>query len=79
MGIEEGKPERVPLLVRLYAETSAYKDYVKETNHLFARFFRPADGQDVVVGEDASRYETLRDFCYLQSDMPVFRGPKIVT
>jgi KaiC/GvpD/RAD55 family RecA-like ATPase len=73
-GIEEGKPEPVPLEVRLYAETPAVKQYIRDENVRYRELFKPATGGvgrhagDVMRPMQADEYEVFRDFCYLQRD-----------
>jgi len=72
-GLEEGKPQPVPVMVRLYAETKAFEEYIDQENLLFQQLFTPVprNGEtaaNVIVGLPAAQYDTLRDFCNLQGD-----------
>jgi KaiC/GvpD/RAD55 family RecA-like ATPase len=73
-GIEEGKPRPVPLEVRLFAETPAFKEYIREENITFNELFTPLESNresergQIIVGVPATEYDHFRDFCYLQRD-----------
>jgi hypothetical protein len=76
-GIEERKPQPVPLEVRLYAETGAFKRYINEENTRYRELFQPVARQsdappnvitNVITSMDPEENEALRDFCYLQRD-----------
>jgi KaiC/GvpD/RAD55 family RecA-like ATPase len=73
-GLEESKPEPVPLQIRLYVDTPAMEKYVEVENaflsEIFSRYSRPEDagGTSVIVGVPASEYSDLRSFAYLQRD-----------
>jgi len=72
-GLEEGKPEAVPLSVILYAETPAFKEYVLRENLFFKQVFpsvgSSAPSSDIVMGRSTSDYEALRDLCHMPSDL----------
>ena len=72
-GLEEGKPQAVPLSVILYAETPGFKEYVQRENLFFRQVF-PSVGDsetssDIVLGRSTSDYEALRDLCHMPSDL----------
>jgi KaiC/GvpD/RAD55 family RecA-like ATPase len=67
-GLEQGKPEAVPLEIRLFQETSAFEHYIRRENLVYSKRFRPVPGQkDVIVGQAREEYDVLRDWCSLQS------------
>lgn len=73
-GLEEGRPQPVPLTVRFYAETPAMESYIETENYLFDELF-VADARrsrteraSVIAGVPATNYNDLRDFAYLQRD-----------
>lgn len=76
-GLEEGKPEAVPLHVRFYAETPAMEKYIDIENAFLGEMFdayspaAPAEGtknKAVIIGAGVSEYGDLRAFSYLQRD-----------
>lgn len=64
-GLDTNKPTLVPLLVHLYAESPAWKAYVRGLDELWMRVFEPPDlgrkRRAVVVGENASNYDLMRE------------------
>lgn len=72
-GLEEGKPEAVPLSVLLYAETPVVQEYVQRENLFFKQVFpslgRSGTNSDIVIGKCTSEYEVLRDFCHMPTDL----------
>jgi KaiC/GvpD/RAD55 family RecA-like ATPase len=70
-GLELGHPTPVPLEIRLFQETKPFKEYIDKENVLFGQIFTPLPGSShgVIVGEPHERYDTVRDFCNLGSDM----------
>lgn len=72
-GLEESRPQAVPLSVILYAETPAVLEYVRRENLFFKQVF-PSVGEsgpssDIVVGRSTSDYEALRDYCHMPTDL----------
>lgn len=71
-GLEENRPQLVPLEVRLYGETDACHDYARYLNEIFKRTFRADPGRgkdgDVVISEAAENYNLIRDGSYLKVD-----------
>lgn len=73
-GLEEGKPQPVPLRVLFYDETEATRAYIDLENRFLAdRFVSPSyaletNSASVIVGVPPSGYDALRDFAYLQTD-----------
>lgn len=71
-GLEENKPQLIPLEVRLYGETDACREYASYLNGIFKRTFRPdprrGDEGDVVISEPAENYNLMRDGSYLKVD-----------
>jgi hypothetical protein len=76
-GLEEGKPEAVPLQVRFYAETPAMEKYIEIENAFLGEMFdayspaAPAGdtkNNAVITGSGVSEYGDLRAFSYLQRD-----------
>lgn len=74
-GLEEGKPQPVPLRVRFYAETPAMERYIDMENRFLDERFVPStnnapqtDIPSVIVGVPAASYDELRDSAYLQGD-----------
>lgn len=66
-GLEEGKPEPVPLEIRFFAETRAFEEYISRENLVFGETFRAlAGGTTVILGQPAGEYGVLRDYCSLQ-------------
>ena len=72
-GLEEGKPQAVPLSVILYAETPAFKEYTQRENLFFKQVFPSVSNSepssDIVLGRSTSEYETLRDLCHMPTDL----------
>ncbi|HJR07105.1 MAG TPA: ATPase domain-containing protein [Pyrinomonadaceae bacterium] len=68
-GLERGNPHPVPLEVRLYPGTPTLIKYIEDENTFFKELFVPhAEKSDVIVGFDPPKYESFREFCYLQRD-----------
>jgi KaiC/GvpD/RAD55 family RecA-like ATPase len=73
-GLEEGKPQSVPLRVHLYAETPAMESYITTENMFLNEMFDAwssralSDTPAVLTGVPSSNYNELRDFVYLQRD-----------
>lgn len=73
-GLEEGKPQSIPLRAHLYAETPAMESYVATENLFLNEMFVPcasgvsADAASVLIGVPAPNYNEFRDFVYLQRD-----------
>lgn len=72
-GLEEGKPETVPLEVRLFAETPAFQEYVRQENLFFKQVF-PSTGalgldSDIIVGLGAGDLEAMRGFVHMPTDI----------
>jgi hypothetical protein len=71
-GLAEGRPQAVPLQVRLYKENEAFAQYIEQENNLFRELFTPLtsgnEKAEVIVGEAVTGYDNLRDFSYLQRD-----------
>jgi KaiC len=71
-GLEVGKPEPIPLLVQLFAESDPVSDYIMEENEIFERLFTALPIKDgtgtVVAGVKSSQYSALHDFCNLQTN-----------
>ncbi len=73
-GLEEGKPEPVPLHVRFYSETPAMEEYIKIENEflgeMFSPFRHPANqpSQAIILGMTPANYGELRSLAYLQRD-----------
>lgn len=68
-GIEQGKPEAVPLEVVLYAETPAFEEYIESEKALFSRLFSAANSTTSVIQvQKLQDYDGLRDFCHLPID-----------
>lgn len=71
-GLEENRPQLIPLEVRLYGETERCHAYASYLNEIFTRTFRPdpARGPDgkVVISEAAENYNLIRDGSYLKVD-----------
>ncbi|HEY6330051.1 MAG TPA: ATPase domain-containing protein, partial [Blastocatellia bacterium] len=70
-GIEKGEPEPIPLEIRLFEETPAFKAYIEQENVGFNELFTPlpnANGapSQVIVPVGAAEHNQLRDLCYLQ-------------
>jgi KaiC/GvpD/RAD55 family RecA-like ATPase len=70
-GLETERPQRVPLEVRLYIETSAFRKYVDVENEVLKELFEAAvctnGGPEVITGGDWNSYDALRDYCYLNA------------
>ena len=73
-GLEEGKPQPVPLHVRIFAETPAMEEYVRMENdflgEIFTAYPHPSSTGPprIIFGMGATAYSDLRDFAYLQRD-----------
>ena len=73
-GLEEGKPEPVPLHVRFYAETSAMEQYVEMENKFLGEMFTAhgscgnTEPPQIIDGMPPTAYADLRDVAYLQRD-----------
>lgn len=71
-GLAEGRPQPVPLQVRLYKENEAFAKYIEQENNLFRELFTPlatgSEKAEVIVGEAVTGYDNLRDSSYLQRD-----------
>jgi KaiC/GvpD/RAD55 family RecA-like ATPase len=73
-GLEEGKPQSVPLRVQFYAETPAMETYIDMGNSFLNELFVPSTHTSqtstppVIVGVPATNYNEFRDFVYLQRD-----------
>jgi KaiC len=73
-GLEEGRPQPVPLAVRFYAETPATESYIEVENNLLGGLFVPAarqaqaGGASVILGVPVTDYNDLRDYSYLQRE-----------
>lgn len=73
-GLDEGKPEPVPLQVRFYAETPAMEEYIKVENAFLREMFSPRSSagdtknEAIIVGSPVSEYGDMRAFAYLQRD-----------
>jgi KaiC/GvpD/RAD55 family RecA-like ATPase len=74
LGLERGRPQPVPLEVKLYAETPSFKRYIESEEKLFAEIFVPVlspnrdDTPRIIRAVEIAGYETLRDSCHLQRD-----------
>jgi KaiC/GvpD/RAD55 family RecA-like ATPase len=68
-GLESGRPQPVPLEIRLYLETSTFRHHMERENTLMAELFPAAvnvDGKaNVITGQSDGGYDALRDYCYL--------------
>ncbi len=73
-GLEEGKPQPVPLHVRIFAETPAMEEYVRMENNFLGEIFTAyphplsTGPPQIIFGMGATAYSDLRDFAYLQRD-----------
>ena len=73
-GLEESKPQPVPLQIRLYVDTPAMEKYVDIENgflrEMFSRYARAdeAEKKAIILGVRAAEYSDLRSFAYLQRD-----------
>lgn len=73
-GLEEGKPEPVPLHARFYAESPAVEKYIALENsflsEMFACYAHPAlrDPTSIIFGMVPPGYSDLRALAYLQKD-----------
>jgi hypothetical protein len=73
-GLEERRPQPVPLEVHLYEETSAIRKYIDQENRLYKKVFaltntQPTAQREVIIGVPAAEYESLQDFCYLNNEI----------
>lgn len=67
-GLEEGKPQPVPLEISLYQETPAFETYIRHENLLFREMFMPVpDRSAVIIGHPTHEYAALHDSCCLES------------
>ena len=73
-GLEEGKPEAVPLQIRFYAETPAMEKYIEVENAFLGEMFIPyraaaeVKNNPIIIGAPVSDYGDLCSFAYLQRD-----------
>jgi hypothetical protein len=73
-GLEEGKPQPVPLHVRFYAETPAMEEYVEMENRFLGEMFTAyryrgnTEPPRIILGMPPTAYGDLRDVAYLQRD-----------
>jgi len=73
-GLEEAKPEPVPLQVRFYAETPAMEKYIELENAFLNEMFshypgaKDSNPKTIIVGSPVSDYGELRAFAYMQRD-----------
>lgn len=73
-GLEEGKPQPVPLQVRLYAETPAMEKYIEVENAFLGEMFSPqprageTKNDAIIIGSTVSEYGDMRALAYLQRD-----------
>lgn len=74
-GIEEGDPRPVPLEVRLFEETTAFRDYIARENARYLELFTPVakahdnkTADSVILGIPPDEYDNFWDFCCLQRD-----------
>lgn len=74
-GLEVDRPERVPLVVRLYTGFHTVRDpdpveytYLSGLKQVFAQLFRGTPERDVVVCEDVDSYLRLASFMELMGD-----------
>lgn len=71
-GLEEGKLQPVPIEIRFYAESQAFKRYIEAEEATFAELFVPykregqSDRAKVLFSYGAEDYNLMRDFCSLQ-------------
>lgn len=71
-GLEEGKLQPVPIEIRFYAESQAFKRYIDAEETTFAELFVPykregqAERPKVLFSYRAEDYNMMRDFCSLQ-------------
>lgn len=74
LGLEEGKPEPIPLEVRLFSDVSYFDSYIDEENLLFSEIFVPArsvSGEKtdrIIVKFPNTKYDFMRNMSYLQRD-----------
>jgi KaiC/GvpD/RAD55 family RecA-like ATPase len=70
-GLEAGRPQPVPLEIRLYIETPAFREYVDRENQLLRELFPAAKNSnglaEVITCVDSGGYDALRDYCYLSA------------
>lgn len=73
-GIEQGKPQPISLEIRLFEESPAFAEYVKQENVRYCDLFTPLPknvggaGDRVIISVPTDEYDQFRDFCYLQRD-----------
>ena len=73
-GIEEGKPEAVPLQVQIFTETRAFKDYIAAEEGFWRQRFLPfvdpggTESAVVLKGIDAQQLNYVRELCHLPRD-----------
>lgn len=71
-GLEEGKPETVPLKVCLLGETPAFEEYARQENIFFKQVFPSTGvagaGSDIVVCLGPNEFDALRGFCHMPTD-----------
>jgi hypothetical protein len=71
-GLEDGKPQPVPIEIRFYAESEAFHRYLDAEEVRFAELFVPykrenqAGSPRVMFSYGPEGYDVMRDFCGLQ-------------
>jgi KaiC/GvpD/RAD55 family RecA-like ATPase len=73
-GLEERRPQPVPLEVHLYEETGAFRTYIDQENRLYQKVFASTTMQagqrrEIIIGEPAAEYDSLRDLCYIENEI----------
>lgn len=72
-GLEERRPQPVPLEIHIHEETEAFRSYMDQENRFYRNLFAPnataaGPARDIIKGQPASAYESLQDFCYLEAE-----------
>lgn len=68
-GVEQGKPQAVPLQVSLWAETPAFVEYAKQEDELLSRLFvKAANAHSIIEALNTRAYGALRDYTHLPND-----------
>jgi len=71
-GLEERRPQPVPLEIHVHEETPAFRAYIEKENLFYRSLFAPAThrtgtARDIMISRSGADYESLQDFCYLDN------------
>ncbi|MFY9747311.1 MAG: hypothetical protein WAK25_13570, partial [Acidobacteriaceae bacterium] len=71
-GLEERRPQPVPLEINVHEETPVFRDYIERENQFYRSVFAPNTNRagttrDIIVSRQ--HYEGLQDLCYLDNNV----------